>query len=608
MENTSIDAYLTPLTVIEVEDHNGALFDDTKGVYEALSIRTDHTNPATETGTAETAIYSDITSATAELDPPSLRRRLLTVFNDTVTINIGEFIVGANGNYAEVKAVTTYSAGDPIIPDEYGNIGVLFDIPAETFRTGERTFRLINNNTNDVETQDSIGEAKYTATGLLQNKQETILTTRAIQNQLVVENRGRRFWHDPVAQSFLIDPNTYPEGMHISSVDVFFRNKSNTVPITMEIRRTVNGYPEAQSTTIPFAVSVKKPQDVVKSDNGLLATKFEFPSIHLTPGEYAITLIANTQEYEVYIAEMGQTVLGGTTKVDKQPYAGSLFKSQNASTWEADQNKDLKFVIHRAEFELSGSAEFEIQDPSAVKDYHALFVNASAITPTGTNVRWYAKAYTNGIHDTQWGLININQDIEYTRLLQLDAAANAGSTPTLRLKAELTTTSSVVSPLVDTQSLAVVVTENTINNDSTGEAGSNQGGNALARYLTKPINLADGFDASNINVTVDINRPSATDVKVYYRILPSGLVTPITNENWEEMVLEGAVSSSVNNFDFKEYRFFPPNAFDSQGFGIPQDDPISTRFNTFQIKIVMLSSQTQFSPKLRDLRIIALDS
>ena len=95
---------------------------------------------------------------------------------------------------------------------------------------------------------------------------------------------------------------------------------------------------------------------------------------------------------------------------------------------------------------------------------------------------------------------------------------------------------------------------------------------------------------------------------MYYRTLPSGSVTPITDENWVEMELEGTVPSSLNNFDFKEHRFFPPNAFDSQGFGIPQDDPISTRFNTFQIKIVMLSLQQQFSPKLRDLRIIALDS
>lgn len=594
MENTAISSYMRPLTLIEVQNHNGALFDGTKGVYEALTF--------TSGGTAKTAIYSDPTTADDT-------KRLLTVFDDTGSIQVGDTVTGENTNTATVTAVTTYSLGDAMIPDEYGNIGVEFQIPADTFKTGERTFRLINNNTNDVEAQDSIGEAKYTASGLLQNKQETILTTRAVQNQRVITRRGRRIWVDPLAQSFLIDPDAFPEGMHISSVDVYFRSKSNTIPVTMEIRRTVNGYPEAQSTSIPFAVSVLKPEQVSTSTNGALATKFSFPSIHLTPGEYAITLLANSSDYEVYVAEMGQTVLGGTTKVDKQPYAGSLFKSQNGSTWEADQNKDLKFKINRASFVTSGTALFEIQDPAQVKNYHALFANASAITPSGTNIKWSARAYSGVAHEDYYS-IDINQDIEYTRLLELDAAANtvggSAGEASLILKAEMTTDNNTVSPLIDAASLAVVATENVINNDSTNEAGTSQGGNSLAKYITKPINLADGFDASNINVTVDINRPASTNVKVYFRTLPSGSVTPITNENWVEMELETVVPSSINNFDFKEYRFFPAGAFDQ--YDVPQDDPITTRFNTFQVKIVMLSSQTQFSPKLRDLRIIALDS
>ena len=33
---------------------------------------------------------------------------------------------------------------------------------------------------------------------------------------------------------------------------------------------------------------------------------------------------------------------------------GSLFKSQNASTWEPSQWEDLKFTLYRAEFENTG--------------------------------------------------------------------------------------------------------------------------------------------------------------------------------------------------------------------------------------------------------------
>ena len=46
------------------------------------------------------------------------------------------------------------------------------------------------------------------------------------------------------------------------------------------------------------------------------------------------------------------------TFISNQPYLGSLFKSQNASTWEPSQWEDLKFVLYRADFVETGSVEF----------------------------------------------------------------------------------------------------------------------------------------------------------------------------------------------------------------------------------------------------------
>ena len=598
IENTSIAAYVKPLTVVEVKNHTGTLFNADKGVYEELSFRTG-SSTGTEVGTARTALYSNPRTSDET-------KRLLFIYDDAGTIATGNYVFGTVGSgYGEITNVTTYSLGDSLIPDEYGNIGFEFQIPANTFKTGERTIRLINNNLNDVQAQDSIGEAKYTAIGQIQTKQETILTTRSIQNQRVTTRTGYRY--DPVAQSFFIEDIAYPQGFHISSVDVYFRSKSQTVPVTLQIRRNVNGYPESDPT-IPFAEVVLRPEQVNTSANASVATNFVLPgAIHLTPGEYSIVILANSQDYEVFVAEMGQTVIGGTTRVDKQPYIGSLFKSQNASTWDAVQNQDLKFKIWRAQFVTSGSAEFNIQDPAAAVEYQTIHANITAIAPTGTEIRWYAKSYYgSSTFDAVWAPVDVNQDIDYTFLKQLAAASSAGGTPTLRLKADMTTTHDTVSPAIDVPAMSVVTAFNTINNDSTGEAGASTNGNALARYITKPINLADGFDASNINVTVDINKPTGTDVKVYYRTLPSGSTTPITDESWNEMTLESAVASSINSFDFKEHRYFPSGAFDQ--YGVPQDEPISTRFNTFQIKIVMLSNNEANTPRLRDLRIIALDS
>jgi hypothetical protein len=606
IENTSITSYIKPLTLVTVQNHTGTLFNDKQGVYEQLSFRTGSAS-GTETGTARTALYSQPSTADST-------KRLLTIYDDAGTIAVGKYVVGlTGGGSGVVTAVTTYALGNDLIPDEYGNIGFEFQIPANTFKTGERTIRLIDNSTNDTEAQESIGETKYTAIGTLQTKQETILTTRSLQNQKTVTQIG--YWYDPLGQTFLVDDRAHPQGFHLSSVDVYFRSKSATVPVTMEIRRTVNGYPEAVRT-IPFSECILAPEQVsiqgggtiATSDATQLATTFNFANpIHLTPGEYAIVLVSQSDEYQVYVSEIGGQIFGGTTKIDKQPYLGSLFKSQNASTWVPDQNMDLKFKIKRAEFASSGTAEFIIQDPASVSDYHMLFTNVSTILPTGTNVVWSAKAYnTDTTFDADWYPFNVMQDINYSYLKRLAAAAGIGGIPSLKLRATLTTDNSSVSPAIDAASLSVVTALNSINNDASGEASVKAGGTALARYITKPVNLAAGFEASNLAVTVDINKPAGTDVKVYYKILPTEKTTPISDENWVLMTLESAVASSLSNYDFREHRYFPSGAVDI--YGVPQDNPISPRFNTFQIKIVLLSTSQANTPRLRDLRIIALDS
>ena len=52
---------------------------------------------------------------------------------------------------------------------------------------------------------------------------------------------------------------------------------------------------------------------------------------------------------------MGEDDVTNDRTISEQPYAGVLFKSQNASTWTADQYEDLKFNIYKASFSTSGS-------------------------------------------------------------------------------------------------------------------------------------------------------------------------------------------------------------------------------------------------------------
>ena len=91
------------------------------------------------------------------------------------------------------------------------------------------------------------------------------------------------------------------------------------------------------------------------------------PSILEGGGEYALIVVSPSLEYNVWISRLGEedistTGLAESQKVliTQQPYLGSLFKSQNASTWTPSQFEDLKFTLYKAEFDagVTGTVNF----------------------------------------------------------------------------------------------------------------------------------------------------------------------------------------------------------------------------------------------------------
>ncbi len=224
--------------------------------------------------------------------------------------------------------------------------------PAQRFRTGQRTFKLMDISANNDDDAISIASAQFTSTGILETRQRDILSTRVIT--VAGTSRQHRMVFDPLAQSFFVDEDN---GMFITKVRAYFQSKDGTVPVSCEIRPMVNGQPSSD-TTVPGTVKFLPPSSVNTSSDASVGTDFVFdePAYLLPYTEYAIVLKAESTRYNVYIAETEQFVLGSTAKkVSKQPTLGSLFKSQNASTWEPAQTKDLMFQIYKASFNTAGA-------------------------------------------------------------------------------------------------------------------------------------------------------------------------------------------------------------------------------------------------------------
>ena len=148
---------------------------------------------------------------------------------------------------------------------------------------------------------------------------------------------------DPLAQTFLISETG---GCFLTKLDLYFAAKDNTLPVWVEVRTVINGYPGEK--LLPFGRKVLTPDQVnIDADTGTAATTFTFDSpIFLQEGvEYCFVTMTNSLDYKIWISQMGEADVSGTGRlISGQPHLGSLFKSQNNRTWDAEQSQDKKYT------------------------------------------------------------------------------------------------------------------------------------------------------------------------------------------------------------------------------------------------------------------------
>jgi len=255
----------------------------------------------------------------------------------------------------------TGSFGDNITTDVSGNVSGVFRVPvtdSDKFRTGRNTFRLSDSNTNSfLATEVSTSaEAEHDSSGELSVSQNTVnsITTLGLRQTESVQTTIRRV-QDPIAQSFQVGTIG---GEFLSSVDVYFKTKSANIPVTLALRYVDTGLPT--NIDLPLGTVTLNPNQVNISDDASVATKFTFDApVYLERNRtIAIVMLADTIEYEVYIAQLGEARINGDGAVSKQPNLGSFFTSQNQETWTPEQNRDLMFTVNRAVFN-SNSAVIE---------------------------------------------------------------------------------------------------------------------------------------------------------------------------------------------------------------------------------------------------------
>jgi hypothetical protein len=659
-------------------------------------------------------------------------------------------VVGTSNNQivlnsaVTVDGATKYSIGTNVT-DSYGNIAGLFNLPETSeykFKTGERIFTITDTTVVSDSDATTRASAKYYSSGMyIEREVENVDVTPVIppveSTNLQVEidpvvdqvstpirtaftrfnfPRGRRS-SDPVAQTFFTpksDNGKEDYGVFITSVDLFFKTKPSgtndpKLPVTVKIVETENGYPTAKI----IAESTVSYTDVKTTDgattfpsvsNSSTYTKFSFRDpVYLNPAsEYAIVVYSDSPSYEVWISELGQSIVGDANqrRVSEQPYIGSFFRSQNASTWTPYQNQDLMFRINKAKFSTSSTTlNFNVEKPAKDIPYDDLILHSKELNFPLTDIDYKIKTtlYSTSALDSDYTFIDHNEPIKFSALpggtisTGKRRVVKAGNSASLQASAVLSSYDDKISPIFNSESFDVLLSQNVINNgeisnnnitvtsggshtdvanvnvvvsesdlypdDETARAvlvpvlndagtmieslyvsspgrgyvesptvtitdttsvsnataviiseDGKSGGNGLARYMTKKVTLADGFDSGDLRVTVRAIRPQGTNIVVYYKVQSGSDPRSFSDVKWRRMYLENdIISPTVSDpidFNYRPSSDTTRNRVEYLEDGIQY--PIGGTFKYFAIKIVMFAECGCVSPTVNNLRAIAL--
>jgi hypothetical protein len=322
-----------------------------------------------------------------------------------------------------------YSIGD-FSTNEEGAFYAIFNLPAGKFNTGQKIFRVDNSVANNITSATTFAQATYYAEGLSTTSQQidfgaspsgaknTFTSTNYQESTTVTTNTITTYspW-DPLAQSFIIDKNNYPNGAFLNSIKLFFASvppSTDNSPITLSIVGTLNGYPNG-STLDHSMVTLSPSQVKVASQPQYLDstqyTTFTFSTpVYIQPGVlYAFIVKSNSNQYTLWSASNGDQALASSTsnitpfvsagvinpnyivpssitKIGSAPYVGGLFLSQNSQTWTADQNQALMFVMDNCVFDITKNPNIQFVVPTKLPQRTLIdqsvnyFLNANSVS------------------------------------------------------------------------------------------------------------------------------------------------------------------------------------------------------------------------------------
>lgn len=555
-----------------------------------------------------------------------------TISNRTVNLSVVPYIKAQDItiNASGLKPLTTHyvffdgedatsNCTGTLTTDANGAIsGVVFSVPASTYKAGEKLLRITDSSSNTLSSTVSAADAIFYATGLYATKEDGIYGVRpsvakraSVRSEIVstniftrdIQRRNTSNYKavDPMAQEFSVSAREFPNGMYVKTLRLCFSAKDEVHPVCVSIRPVANGYPHP-SKVVPNSEKILPTGSVNTGTNPESNyTEFEFDApVYLAPGKYAFTVSSAGKGYVLRAAEVGQkTSFGGNTTNDRatpSPNVGGLYQAQNSGTWKKNNSKFVYFVMHRCVFDTTARIQMTNNETrySGTVDMGAYRISAPEFKPSATDVVWHYNTTPN-------------QVIANT-VIPLSAETSIGLTDSgaFTVYADLSSSSDAVSPIVDETMFKFIAIENQIGvydssatiTESNPTPDGATGTIPTARYISRKVTLRDGFESADVNVYLLAHLPQNTSIEVYAKYQASDDATRFEDLPWTKLSLKSgyAASNATTDDDFQELAY--------------QTGDVGTLFNTFAVKIVMYSSDATVGsakyPRIKNMRAIAL--
>jgi len=358
------------------------------------------------------------------------------------------------------------------------------------------------------------------------------------------------------------------------------------------------------------------------------------------PGDY-VQSTSNTDArgvVDLVNALSGNLIIGESLGGFSASDTINFYRVNTAGGTLIDTNGNVTANIHAANLLASGVSLIGNTTISSINniDAHAMVLQLNPMELPRTSITHSYRGMSNNYNTQASIAMPLDDTVEFARIFDSNENAtriiasksnemdNApGNAKSTRISSALECRSSGVSPFLDLSRRNMLVVTNRINNDNTNEHTND--GNAISRYISRTVQLADGNDAEDIKVFVTAYKPPLTDIDVYVKLLSPNDPDIFQNKVWTKLnQVTLSTLFSDDEFDVKEYEYTMPTAapVTNAAFVAPEDQTdeledlviaytgadnvVYQRFKYFAVKLVMRSQAPEIVPYIKDLRAIAL--